>query len=321
MSKATKIWIIIAFILILIGGILFVGIMMHLNWDFNKISTDDYETNTHAIDEEFENILIETNTADIEFIKDSDAKVTCFEAKNENHTVIVENQTLKIKIENKKKWYEYISLNFRSPKITLSIPEGEYIDLAIQSDTGNTIIPNYFYFKNIEIEKSTGSVDCKASAESLAKIKTSTGSISIENASIGALDLSTSTGNISVKNTNCNTVLKADVSTGKIELDHIQCSTLSSDGSTGDIKIKNVVASGNFAIRRDTGDIYFDHADAGEINIETDTGDIGGTLLSEKIFIVETDTGKIDVPKSTIGGECQITTDTGDITLSIVQKK
>ena len=38
--------------------------------------------------------------------------------------------------------------------------------------------------------------------------------------------------------------------------------------------------------------------DGFEIKISTDTGDVSGTLLSEKVFITSSDTGKIKVPKN-----------------------
>ena len=56
---------------------------------------------------------------------------------------------------------------------------------------------------------------------------------------------------------------------------------------------------------------------AAEILIKTDTGDVKGSLLSEKVFVVQTDTGSIDVPKTVSGGRCEITTDTGDIKISL----
>ena len=61
----------------------------------------------------------------------------------------------------------------------------------------------------------------------------------------------------------------------------------------------------------------FDGCDAGELLVHTDTGDVSGSLLSEKIFIVRTDTGKISVPASVSGGRCEITTDTGDIKINL----
>jgi len=78
------------------------------------------------------------------------------------------------------------------------------------------------------------------------------------------------------------------------------------------------VAEQLLSIERSTGDVQFDGCDAGEIYVETDTGAVKGTLLSEKVFIVESDTGSIRVPKSVTGGKCEITTDTGDIKIDIV---
>ena len=87
--------------------------------------------------------------------------------------------------------------------------------------------------------------------------------------------------------------------------------------STGDITLKNVIATEKFSIETDTGDVRFESSDAAEIFIETDTGDIIGSLLTDKIFITHTDTGRVDVPKTVTGGRCEIITDTGDIVLKI----
>ena len=81
--------------------------------------------------------------------------------------------------------------------------------------------------------------------------------------------------------------------------------------------MKNVVATGTISIKSDTGDVRFEGSDAIEISVKTDTGDVTGTLLSEKVFITETSTGSINVPKTTSGGKCEITTSTGDINIRI----
>ena len=81
--------------------------------------------------------------------------------------------------------------------------------------------------------------------------------------------------------------------------------------------MEHFIASDKLNVVRSTGDVRLVGADAGEIHIETDTGKVSGSLLSEKIFIPRTDTGKIDVPKTTSGGICEITTDTGDIKITI----
>ena len=57
--------------------------------------------------------------------------------------------------------------------------------------------------------------------------------------------------------------------------------------------------------------------DAAELEISTDTGDVKGSLLTEKVFITRSDTGRIRVPETVTGGKCKITTDTGNIEIEI----
>jgi DUF4097 and DUF4098 domain-containing protein YvlB len=93
-----------------------------------------------------------------------------------------------------------------------------------------------------------------------------------------------------------------------------------SNGSTGNISLSNVIAAEGFSIERSTGDVKLDCSDAMTIDIETDTGDVEGSVLTDKIFITRTDTGRVRVPDSASGGRCELTTDTGDIRISIVTK-
>ena len=109
------------------------------------------------------------------------------------------------------------------------------------------------------------------------------------------------------------------VSTGKAQLRNVRCQSFLSTGDTGDLLLDQVIVSEKLSAERSTGDVKLDHCDAGEINIVTDTGDVSGSLLTEKIFIVRTDTGDIDVPRSASGGICEIKTDTGDIMINIKQ--
>ena len=66
-------------------------------------------------------------------------------------------------------------------------------------------------------------------------------------------------------------------------------------------------------LTEDFPDVRFEGCDAGELSVRTDTGDVTGTLLSGKVFLVQSDTGRVEVPKTVSGGRCEIATDTGDI--------
>ncbi len=211
----------------------------------------------------------------------------------------------------------HIGLNFGSPRITVYLSKAEYASLLIRENTGDIEIPKGFTFKDVDISLSMGDSDFCASASDGIKIKTSTGDIRAENISAGALDLSVSTGKVTVSDATCEGDVKIGVSTGDATLTGVSCKSVTSSGSTGDISLNHVIATERFSIERSTGDVKFDGSDAAEIFVKTDTGDVTGSLLTDKVFITQTDTGDVDVPKTATGGRCEITTDTGAVRIKI----
>lgn len=319
MKKSTIVWLVIAAALILAGGMTFGCAMTMINWDFAKLSTDKYETREYEITDEFQNISVLADTADVTFLPSdgTECRVVCYEQTNVSHEVAVKDGTLMVELIDTRKWYEHIGFNFQTPKITVYMPEGEYAALTVKTDTGDVSIPREFQFKSMDVSLSTGDVTCKASATEQLKIKTSTGDITLQDVSAGVLDLTVSTGKVKASRITCVGDISIRVSTGEAVLAGVTCQNLTSNGDTGDIDLTSVIASGSFSIVRSTGDVTFDRCDAAEILVTTSTGDVEGTLLSEKIFFIDTDTGHKDVPKTTTGGKCQIITSTGDIEISI----
>lgn len=323
MSKSSKIWLITAVSLIVLGIMIFTGAMIMAKWDLSKLGTSKYETNTYTIKDTFKNISMKTDTADIKFVLSDDdtCKVVCFEDKNEKHTAVVSKNTLNISKVEKKHWYEYIGINFKTPKITVYLPQREYASLIVNESTGDIEIAKDFTFESIDISLSTGDVENYASASGNIKIKTTTGNIFMEDVVASAFDLSVSTGDINVKSAKCEGVMSVKVTTGKTRLCDISCGSITSKGSTGDIVLENVVAEDSFNITRSTGDVSLEKCDAAELFVTTDTGDVKGSLLSDKVFITKTDTGNVDVPKSVTGGRCEIETDTGNIKIEVNKQK
>ncbi|MBE7059090.1 MAG: DUF4097 domain-containing protein [Ruminococcaceae bacterium] len=319
MSKKTKIWLVTAFSLTLIGCIIFAGVMTLLKWDFTKLSTEKLETNNYEISGNYKDISITTDTADVTFeiCNETKTSVKCFEPKNIKHLVSVKDGTLMIKVIDNRKWYEYIGIFSGSPKITVYIPQGEYGALKLCGSTGDVKIPKNLKFENIDISQSTGNVTNFASATKSINIKTSTGDILTQNIFANSLKLSVSTGKITAYNISGSDTFEFNVSTGKTQITDIKCKNLISSGNTGNITMKNVIATEKFSVKRTTGKVRFENCDASEIFMETDTGNVIGSLLSDKVFITNTDTGNINVPKTTIGGKCEITTDTGDIKITV----
>jgi len=322
MTKTTKIWPITATSLVLIGCVLFAGVMSMLGWDFMKLSTVTYETNTYEIGEVFDRISMNTDNADVVFVLSNDGKckVECYEREKAKHTATVKDGMLTIELIDNRTVYDYVGLNFGSPKITLYLPSSEYTSLFIKEYTGDVEIPKNFTFKDVDISLSTGDINFCASASDTVKMKTSTGDIRVESISVGGLELAVTTGKVTVTGVSCKRDVAVSVSTGKVCLTDIVCKNVVSDGNTGDISLQNVIATEKFSIERNTGDVILERSDADEIIIKTDTGSVHGTLLSDKVFITESDTGSINVPDSVTGGKCEIITDTGDVNIFILGK-
>ena len=279
MSKSIKIWLIIALILTLLGASVFAIAMANYDWDFAKLNTDKYVTNTYNPGSEFDRISINVNTTDIKFApsEDGECSIVGLESDEIKHSILVENGALIIEVSHARKWYEHIGIFYENPKMTIYLPKTEYEALTIETDTGDVSVPKDFSFKAIDIDGDTSDIKCLATASNL----------------------------------------EIETSTGDVNLDTVTADRISLSSDTGDIKLKSVVANNNIEIETDTGDVKFEGSDAKNISVQTDTGDVTGTLLTPKVFFTESDTGRISVPKATTGGKCEITTETGDIKIDI----
>ena len=280
MIKGKNLALIIATCLIVVGIVIFVFAASINKWDMEKLSTNNYKSQTYTIVESFNDISINTSVSNITFelSDDSSCKLVCYEQENEKHTFKLENNTLSISQENTKKWYEYISISFKSPKLTIYLPQKEYNNLLINNSTGDITLSQELSFQNVDI-------------------KTSTGKVKVESISTQKLQINSSTGDT--------------------HLENIRCSAFKSNGSTGNCYLENLIANEEISITRSTGDIIFKKCDSESINVKTNTGDVSGTLCTGKFFTTKTSTGEIEIPQSTSGGKCHITTSTGDITIEI----
>ena len=64
MSKSVKRWLIAAALLVMSGCAVFAGAMAALGFDFSKISTVKYETNTYEVSGDFDKISIDVDITD-----------------------------------------------------------------------------------------------------------------------------------------------------------------------------------------------------------------------------------------------------------------
>ena len=317
MKTVAKILLIIAFGLIVCGAVFFgVGIIMN----DGDIPMAKYDVKSYGELGNFNDIYINTTTADILFEKapDGKAKVVCYEQEKQPHNVLVKDEKLTIEVQDNRKWYDYVGINSsKTAKITVYLPQNVYNSLFVKTSTGCVNLNNYFNFLSIEVEGSTGDVICCSNANDI-KIYLSTGDIEVNGITAKNLRLKVSTGEIEVANSSVENEVKIEFSTDDVSIKNLTADNLTVNGETGDVNLSNVIVSGKMNIKASTGEVTLNRCDAGEIKINLSTGDVKASLLSSKIFIVDTNTGKKQVPNTTQGGICEITNSTGDITFTIV---
>lgn len=318
-----KTWIIIAIILFVAGCAIFFGALAAAGFDFQNLETSKLQTKTYPVSEEFRNIQIGADTADIIFAlsEDGTCRVVCRESEKTTHTVAVEEGTLRIVSEEEIGWKNLFNLSFENESVTVYLPKDTYDTLLIKTHTGDVELPESLHFNDVDITDSTGDVRCGADVSNKLSIQLSTGDVTLTGISAGAIKCTVTTGDVRIQSVSCTGDVALKCSTGRTYLEDLTCQNLRSEGSTGKAQIRNVVVSGTLEIERGTGDVAFDKSDANEIRVKTTTGDVAGTLRTGKTFVTKTSTGDVNVPENAEGGRCEITTGTGDIVLRIADGK
>lgn len=321
MRSTTKGLLIAAAALVVFGLIVIAGTMYFLHGDLSSLNTEHYETKTYEVKGDFDKIDIDTtvDTVSFELSGDGSCRVVCDESEQEVHTVTVEDNTLKIRMKQQTKWGFHFGVSVQEPKMKVYLPKEEYASLKLQTDTGDATLPEDFTFGSAAVKSDTGDLTFLAAVPGTLKIKTDTGGIRVKNTEPKKAEFASGTGDMRIESLKTEGSVSVLTDTGDLKLKNVSCGDLTVESNTGDLRMENVLAAAAFNIKSDTGSVTFNDSDAAEICIITNTGDVNGTLLSEKVFLIETDTGDVNVPKSITGGRCEITTDTGDIDISIAE--
>jgi len=253
---------------------------------------------TYVIEETYNEIRIDGNTFDVNIYSsnNNENKVVY----SENKKVVIETRVIAgvliVTQDDNRKFYDKL-FNFTNYKVDLYLTSDLIDSLNIEGNTGDIEVNKGFTFKDVNISNSTGDIEFESHVLNNINIKNSTGDIEMKNSNIsGDLNVETKTGDIELVNVNCN---KLDI---KI--------------STGDTELVNTLVNEDFNMNGTTGDVELNGFDASNIYIVLSTGDVKGTILSSKIFNAKSQTGRVNVPETYVGGICKITTSTGNIKIS-----
>ncbi|MBQ4156256.1 MAG: DUF4097 family beta strand repeat protein [Clostridia bacterium] len=245
--KKSIIWIVTISVILLVVGILL----------YSLANPCELETHEYEIEESFKDIKITTDTADIQFIpsKSPNSFIVCEEEKNEKHSVIVKENTLRIEVDDNNKWYEDLGINFCTPKITVYLGESEYGNISLKTDTGNILLDNIIANGKLATEIDTGDVNFESCDASELFIKIDTGNVLINDViTTGKLAIETDTGDVNFEACDASEVfIKTD--TGNVTGSFLTDKIVFAESDTGKIDIPKVIADEKCEIITDTGNI------------------------------------------------------------------
>ncbi len=279
--KKTAIAILIAVLVVAIGGALVFAGLSAVHYDFKRLDRTEYVTNTYDFSDPVERIELACETADVELAvaRDGSCQVVCFESDRERYDVSLQDGKLVVRADKRKRVWPLFG--FKSPKISVYLPAGQYELLQATLGTGDLTTDKALTFDRLEAELGTGDLTLNGIRADQVVVRGDTGDVRLNDMAARTADLALSTGRM---------------------------------------VLVNVVCSGDLRAASSTGDIRLTDVDAANLYLSASTGDIEGTILTEKVFSAHANTGKVSVPATTTGGRCEVETSTGNIRLSISGK-
>lgn len=258
MKTVKKVFLFLAVSLIAVGVIIGLVALIYLNFDFNKLSSNDYTFVTTNVEESFENIDITAidGNVNIEHSSDNTCKVICGENKIITHKVTVENDTLCVKYSGNDKWYKRFGLYWNEKnEVTVLLPENEYKKLNVTAQSGNINVSENFAFSDSQMSLKSGNI-------TLNNVKFSNG-----------LDVKTKSGNINLNSVYCKT-LTADAISGNINLNSFDADEITATAKSGNI-FGQLLSEKVFITETKSGDIKVPESlDGGKCKATTKSGNI-----------------------------------------------
>ena len=216
--KKTAIAILIAVLVVVIGGTLLCVGLSAVHFDFRKLDRTQYVTNTYDFTDPVQRIDVKGYTADVELLaaENGGCRVVSEESDREKYTVALDNGTLTIRPANNVKAWSLFS--FKSPRISVYLPAGSYELLKAVMGTGDVTADKALVFGAVDVEISNGDLTLNGVQADKVTAHGSTGDIRLSDMTPGTVDVSVSTGKIVLTNVVCTGDLRCESTTGDIRL-------------------------------------------------------------------------------------------------------
>lgn len=276
MKKAKKIAIIVAVCMIVIGFISALVSLVCVGFDFTKVDTQEWETNTYEIEEAFDNISIDGLEATVSLVPSTDGtcKVVCTENDNVYDEIKVENSTLTIKRISKGKWQFNFGLSLEEAKITVYLPKTEYKKLVLDNTSGRLEVPTDFSFEEADVANSSGKISFKADVTGTLSVENTSGGIEVGENQVGSLTVAGSSGGIQLASVCVENDIEVGSTSGGIHISDVECKNMVAKGSSGSIRLSSIVVKENLDVDGTSGSIQLTDVECANVTGNNSSGSI-----------------------------------------------
>ncbi len=316
MKAWTKIILITALVLFAAGAVIG-GVALASSGNIFK---EPFTSVTHNIDEEFQHISVDATAADIRILPSRDGKVsvTVEQSDKVTYAVAVANDTLTVTEQDDRAWFDHIGIHLRTQKITVYLPEGTYGNLKLETTHGALrLSASDSTFAAAALHSTSGDMHITATVAGNLTVKATSGDMHIAATVTGNLTVKATSGDVELRNTKAED-LTVSLTSGDLDMTDCRANDLNLSVTSGDVELDQVIGQGKLQVKTGSGDIELSGCDAASIKLSTGAGDVEGTLLSDKLFDVDSGSGRIRVPAGDKQAPlCYVRTGSGDIILRI----
>ncbi|WP_186670415.1 DUF4097 family beta strand repeat-containing protein [Sporosarcina sp. BP05] len=209
-----KVFIIVALVLLVVGGITLM---------FN--TGDRFQNNAKKIeidDQPFTNIEILTTNAAVEIVPTKDAVTTVsYSGKTKNRSkfifkAVVKENTLSIQFKEKRRSFINFGFSSLDLKLIVKVPEKQYDRIQAESDNGRIKVEN-IQTKELALETDNGTIELKTIDATTVNVKTDNGVIILDHVD-GTIIGRTDNGRISLVTNNLERPIELTTDNGRIEI-------------------------------------------------------------------------------------------------------
>lgn len=337
MRTSIKIAIIVAAVLVASGVVTLIVAAIASGFNPSRLSSIACVETSYDVTDSFESISVSSDSADIYVLPATDGRCRVvfydIDDPTAQHTVEVANGGLMV--VRRLSMTPFNVINFSgTPRVTVYLPGESYRDMRLEASSGAvTAECDNISFGSASLKTASGrlmATELRVTANM--GVATSSGAVTVRDCEAAELDVHSTSGRIELERTVC-TDAELESSSGVIRVSEltaagevdvtstsgsqrlvgIRCSKLDLKASSGSVRAEDTIATAELEAETTSGSIRLERCDAAELELESTSGSIGGSLLSDKIYLASSSSGSIRVPDTREGGFCHIRTTSGSI--------